>query len=119
MLGRLPWRRGSLVTEIKDQPAEPAGAGRPAGQDLEVAIARDLLEQARASGVSLAGPGGLLAGVTRRVLQAALDAEMTEHLGYEKGDRAGRGSREPPQRDLGQDGADRDRPGSAGGSPGP
>src|SRR5690348_2546142 len=92
MLGRLPWRRGSLVSEIKDQPAEPAGAGRPAGPDLEVAIAHDLLEQARASGVSLAGPGGLLAGVTRRVLQAALDAEMTDHLGYEKGDRAGRGS---------------------------
>jgi transposase-like protein len=80
------------VTEIEDKPAEPAAAGQPAGQDLEVAIARDLLEQAKASGVSLAGPGGLLAGVTRRVLQAALDAEMTDHLGYEKGDRAGRGS---------------------------
>lgn len=92
MLGRLPWRRGSSVTEIEDKPAEPAAAGQPAGQDLEVAIARDLLEQAKASGVSLAGPGGLLAGVTRRVLQAALDAEMTDHLGYEKGDRAGRGS---------------------------
>ena len=92
MLGRLPWRRGSSVTEIEDKPAGPAAAGQPAGQDLEVAIAADLLEQARASGVSLAGPGGLLAGVTRRVLQAALDAEMTGHLGYEKGDRAGRGS---------------------------
>jgi len=30
--------------------------------------------------------------VTRRVLQAALDAEMTDHLSYAKGDRAGRGS---------------------------
>jgi transposase-like protein len=30
----------------------------------------------------------LLAGVTRTVLQTALDAEMTEHLGYEKGDRS-------------------------------
>ena len=91
MLGRLPWQRGSSVTEIEDKPAELAAAGQPAGQDLEAAIARDLLEQARASGVSLAGPGGLLAGVTRRVLQAALDAEMTDHLGYEKGNRAGRG----------------------------
>ena len=52
MLGRLPWRRGSLVTEIEDQPAEPAGAGRPAGQDLEVAIARDLLEQALGNALS-------------------------------------------------------------------
>ena len=80
MLGRLPWRRGSSVTEIEDKPAEPAAAGQPAGQDLEVAIARDLLEQAKASGVSLAGPGGLLAGVTRRVLQAALAAHRSPGL---------------------------------------
>jgi putative transposase len=46
-----------------------------------------LLERAKAEGVSLVGPGGLLAGVTKTVLQAALDAEMTEHLGYEKGQR--------------------------------
>lgn len=34
----------------------------------------------------------LLAGVTRTVLQTALDAEMTEHLGYAKGDPTGRGA---------------------------
>jgi transposase-like protein len=32
----------------------------------------------------LVGPGGLLAGLTKRVLEAGLEAEMTEHLGYEK-----------------------------------
>jgi transposase-like protein len=37
------------------------------------------------------GPGGLLAQVTKTVLQTALDAEMTDHLGYAKGDPAGRG----------------------------
>lgn len=31
---------------------------------------------------------GLPAGLTRTVLQTALDAEMTEHLGYAKGDEA-------------------------------
>jgi putative transposase len=33
------------------------------------------------------GPEALLAGVSRIVLQTALDAEMTDHLGYEKGQR--------------------------------
>jgi putative transposase len=54
---------------------------------LDVQLAQELIEKARQSGVSLVGPDGLLAGVTRTVLQTALDAEMTEHLGYEKGQR--------------------------------
>jgi putative transposase len=62
-------------------------AAEPPG--LDVRLAHELIEQARQTGVSLVGPDGLLAGVTRTVLQTALDAEMTEHLGYEKGDRTG------------------------------
>jgi transposase-like protein len=34
----------------------------------------------------------LLAQVTRRVLEAALEAEMSDHLGYDRGDPAGRGA---------------------------
>jgi putative transposase len=60
------------------------------GDGLDVQLARDLVERARKQGVSLVGPDGLLAGVTRTVLQTALEAEMTEHLGYEKGDAAGK-----------------------------
>lgn len=47
-------------------------------------LAEQLLAQAREQGVSLVGPGGLLAGLTKQVIETALDAEMTEHLGYEK-----------------------------------
>lgn len=47
-------------------------------------IAEQLLAQAKEQGVSLIGPGGLLAGLTKTVLETALEAEMTEHLGYEK-----------------------------------
>ena len=39
--------------------------------------------------MSLVGPGGLLAGLTKRVLESALEAEMTEHVGYEPYDPAG------------------------------
>src|SRR5215207_3380046 len=41
-------------------------------------LARQLVEQARADGVDLVGPGGLLTGLTKTVLETALDAELTE-----------------------------------------
>lgn len=34
-------------------------------------LARDLVEQARAQGVELVGPGGLLTGLTKTVLETA------------------------------------------------
>jgi transposase-like protein len=73
------------MTQFDDQAGTPAGTEQAEG--LEVRIARQLLDRAKAEGVSLVGPGGLLAGVTKTVLQAALDAEMADHLGYEKGER--------------------------------
>lgn len=55
--------------------------------------------------MSLVGPDGLLAGVTRTVLQAALEAEMTDHLGYD-GVNGGSADRQSPQWHVGQDGVD-------------
>ena len=40
----------------------------------------------------LLGEEGLFKELKRRLLERALGAELTEHLGYEKGDPAGRGS---------------------------
>jgi len=53
-------------------------------------LAEQLLAQAKAQGVDLVGPNGLLNQLTRNVLETALEAEMTEHLGYDKHDVAGR-----------------------------
>jgi putative transposase len=47
-------------------------------------LAEQLVEQARADGIGLVGPGGLLAGLTKQVLEAGLEVEMDEHLGYPK-----------------------------------
>ncbi|HET6919094.1 MAG TPA: transposase [Jiangellaceae bacterium] len=58
----------------------------------DVEVARQLMDRARVEGVSLVGPGGLLSGLTKTVLETALEAEMTEHVGYEPHDRAGRHS---------------------------
>jgi putative transposase len=55
-------------------------------------LAEQLLAQAKEQGVELLGPNGLLNQLTKHVLETALDAEMTEHLGYDKHDWAGRGS---------------------------
>ncbi len=49
-------------------------------------MADRLVAQTCTDGVALTGPGGLLGGLTKRVLETALAAELTDHLGYEHGD---------------------------------
>ncbi|WP_085067328.1 IS256 family transposase [Catenuloplanes japonicus] len=60
----------------------------PEGVDAEL-VGR-LVEQARAAGLQLTGEGGLLQQLTKRVIEAALDGEITDHLGYDKHDPAGK-----------------------------
>src|SRR5262245_54309570 len=55
-------------------------------------LAEQLLAQAKEQGIDLVGPRGLLNQLTKTVLETALEAEMTEHVGYEKHDPAGRGT---------------------------
>jgi transposase-like protein len=55
-------------------------------------LATELVIRAERDGVGLVGPGGLLAGLTKTVLEAALEGELTEHVGYDAHDPAGRGS---------------------------
>jgi len=51
---------------------------------------RELVRSARASGSALTGPEGLLKQLTKLVVEAALDEEMSDHLGYDKHDPMGR-----------------------------
>src|SRR5215475_3980619 len=53
-------------------------------------LAKELVERARAEGVQLVGEGGLLTGLTKSVLETALEEEISDHLGYDKHDPAGR-----------------------------
>ena len=60
-------------------------------QDLDQQqLAEQLLAQAKEQGVDLVGPDGLLNQLTKRVLETALEEEMSEHLGYDKHDPVGR-----------------------------
>src|SRR5947209_7437698 len=54
--------------------------------------ADELVARARAEGVELTGQNGLLTALVRQVLQTGLEVELTDHLGYEAHDPAGRGS---------------------------
>ena len=53
-------------------------------QSAELVAARELVRQARAEGLSLTGPDGLLKQLTKTVIETALDEELTEHLGHDK-----------------------------------
>lgn len=55
-----------------------------AGLTVDESLAQELVERARSEGVELVGPGGLLTGLTKTVLETALEAELDEHLGYPK-----------------------------------
>lgn len=47
-------------------------------------LAEQLVDRAKTEGLDLVGPDGVLTGLTKRVLEAGLEAELTEHLGYDK-----------------------------------
>jgi putative transposase len=51
-----------------------------------------LIADAADAGIGLDGAGGLLQQMMKAVLERALQVEMADHLGYEAGDPAGRGS---------------------------
>lgn len=53
-------------------------------------LAEQLVAAAADKGLDLTGENGLLTALTKQVLQSALEVEMAHHLGYDKGDPAGR-----------------------------
>src|SRR3954453_8711141 len=72
---------------------EPA-ATEASGPDVLDAVDEQLIDRlvgrARAEGLVLTGEGGLLAQLTKRLVESALEGELTDHLGYGKHDADGR-----------------------------
>jgi putative transposase len=72
---------------------EPAGSAREAVDRLvQAGLLDEVMARVGDGGVQLTGDGGFLPELVKRVLEAGLAAELTDHLGYEKHDRAGHGS---------------------------
>jgi putative transposase len=78
------------VTESTTAVDTPAVAKKDPDGGVDAELVARLVEQARAAGLQLTGEGGLLQQLTKRVVEAALDGEITDHLGYDKGDPAGK-----------------------------
>ncbi len=80
-----------MNTNSGNEPAVSAELVLPPDASLAL-VADQLVAQAQSDGVALTGEGGLLTGLIQRVLQGALEAEITDHLGYEPHAVDGRGS---------------------------
>ncbi len=91
-------------------------SGEPAA---DVGLAEELVARARAEGVELVGPGGLLTDLTKTVLETALEVEMDDHLGYPKHAPEGRDKGNSRNGTQVEDGADRGRRGGDRGAPRP
>ena len=59
-------------------------------QSAEMTTVNELVRLAKEQGLALTDPDRLLKQPTKTVIETALNAEMTEHLGSEKHDPAGR-----------------------------
>ena len=77
----------SEMTSEPESVAEPVGVAASDEQLIEM-----LVDRARSEGMQLTGVGGLLQQLTKRVLESALEGEITDHLGYDKHDPAGKNS---------------------------
>ena len=71
-----------MTAEIVSPPRKSAGRGRELSPEQSAAAA--MVAEAKARGLALTGPDGLLKLFTKNVLETALNEEMTEHLGHEK-----------------------------------
>jgi transposase-like protein len=78
----------ATVTEsaTADDQAEPSLESATVEQKL----IEQLVAQARSKGLQLTGEGGLLQQLTKTVLESAVEGEITDHLGYDKHDPAGK-----------------------------
>ena len=70
------------------------GMGKEATGPHDVALAglaEQLVDAAKTDGVAWRGRAGCLTGLVQRVLQASLETELSDHLGYERHTVQGRG----------------------------
>ena len=75
---------------VTDTP-EPRSARQTINDMLDARLFDELTDRVDAGELTLTGEGGFLPEMIKAVLERCLAAELTEHLGYERGNPAGRG----------------------------
>src|SRR5581483_1363808 len=85
---------------VRARVSNPQGAGEPSGEpaprpgileamgdDLRSKLPDELVDELLAGASSeeeIVGPGGLLSQLTKRLVERAMEVELTDHLGYER-----------------------------------
>ena len=80
------------MTETAEPGPVESSVQVPPGAATDEQLIGMLVDRARSEGLQLTGEGGLLQQLTKRVLESAFEGEITDHLGYDKHEVAGRGS---------------------------
>ena len=71
-----------METPVSEMTIEPESVPEPAGVAAsDEQLIEMLVDRARSEGMQLTGAGGLLQQLTKRVLESALEGEITDHLG--------------------------------------
>src|SRR5690242_20783244 len=70
----------------------PRSARQTINDMLDAGLLDELMDRVDTGELTLTGEGGFLPEMIKAVLERGLQAELTDHLGYEKGDPAGRGT---------------------------
>jgi putative transposase len=77
-------------------PASPGPASASAreviNEMLDAGLLDGVMDRVDSGGLTLTGAGGFVPEMIKAVLERGLQSELTGHLGYERGDPAGRGS---------------------------
>jgi putative transposase len=77
-----------MIDETVDESQDSQGVVRL--DELDQQLVGQLVDRARSEGLRLTGEGGLLAELTKMIIESAAEGEMDNHLGYGKHDPAGR-----------------------------
>jgi putative transposase len=77
---------------VPAESAPPSSAREAINDMVEAGLLDELMGRVDRDRLTLTGAGGFLPELVKAVLERGLQTELTEHLGYEKGDSAGRGS---------------------------
>src|SRR5690606_34873131 len=70
----------------------PVSARAMVNELIDAGLFDHLMASVGEGGLALTGEGGFLPEFVKAVLERGLQAELSDHLGYEKGDPAGRGT---------------------------
>jgi transposase-like protein len=79
-----------MASENVTEPETTETAVPQPSKSVDDQLIDELVGRAQAEGLQLTGEGGLLQQLTKRLLESALEGEITDHLGYDKHDPAGK-----------------------------